>query len=44
MAAGLLGARLTSSPVATVWVFRILVLVIAAEPVHLVLHYVFDTA
>lgn len=41
---GLLGARLASSSVAKVWVFRILVLVIMAELVHLVLHYVFDTA
>ena len=41
---GLLGARLASSPIAKVWVFRILVMVIVAELFHLVLHYVFDTA
>lgn len=44
VAGGLLGARLASSPVAKVWVFRILVAVILAELVHLLLHYVFDTA
>lgn len=44
IAGGLLGARLAASPVAKVWVFRILVAVILAELVHLVLHYVFDTA
>lgn len=44
VAGGLLGARLTMSPAARTWVFRLLVLVIGAELVHLLWHYVFETA
>jgi uncharacterized membrane protein YfcA len=40
---GWLGARWAASPGGRVWVFRILVVVIAGELVHLVLHYVFRT-
>jgi uncharacterized membrane protein YfcA len=40
---GWLGARWAASPGGRAWVFRLLVLVIASELVHLVLHYVFRT-
>jgi len=40
---GLLGARLAASSHARVWVFRLLVIVIVAELVHLTIHYVFET-
>jgi uncharacterized membrane protein YfcA len=40
---GLLGARLASAPQARKWVFRLLVIVIVAELVHLTMHYVFET-
>ena len=43
VAGGLLGARLTLSPVARTWVFRLLVLVIVGELVHLGVHYLYDT-
>ncbi|MET0651311.1 MAG: sulfite exporter TauE/SafE family protein [Hyphomicrobiaceae bacterium] len=38
-----LGARLATSPAARKWVFRLLVIVICAELVHLTTHYVFST-
>jgi uncharacterized membrane protein YfcA len=41
---GWLGARWAASPGGRVWVFRILVVVIAGELVHLAIHYVFKTA
>jgi uncharacterized membrane protein YfcA len=44
VAGGILGARLATSPQARKWVFLLLVVVISAELVHLVLHYVFKTA
>ena len=44
IAGGLLGARLTMSATARTWVFRLLVLVIVGELVHLGIHYAFDTA
>lgn len=40
---GVLGARLTTSENARKWVFVLLVVVISAELVHLLLHYVFNT-
>jgi uncharacterized protein len=40
---GLLGARLAASPAARVWVFRLLVIVICGELVHLATHYVLQT-
>jgi len=43
IAGGVLGAKLTMSPAARTWVFRLLVLVILGELVHLTIHYVFDT-
>jgi uncharacterized membrane protein YfcA len=44
VAGGVLGARLATSPAARKWVFRLLVIVICAELVHLTTHYVFTTA
>lgn len=49
MAAGaalgsLLGARLVTSDRARAWIVRLMVLVIAAELVHLAIHYWYDTA
>jgi uncharacterized protein len=44
VAGGVLGARLATSPAARKWVFRLLVIVICAELVHLTTHYVFPTA
>ena len=44
IAGGLLGAKLATSPIARVWVFRLLVVVIVGELAHLALHYVFKTA
>jgi uncharacterized membrane protein YfcA len=44
IAGGVLGARLATSPAARKWVFRLLVIVICAELVHLATHYVFPTA
>jgi uncharacterized membrane protein YfcA len=44
VAGGLLGARLATSKVARVWVFRLLVVVIVCELAHLAAHYVFNTA
>lgn len=43
IAGGILGARLSLSPDAKQWIFRILVVVIGAELLHLVVHYAFDT-
>lgn len=43
VAGGILGAKLTMSPAAQAWVFRLLVLVIVGEPAHLRIHYVFET-
>ncbi len=43
VAGGILGAKLTMSPAARTWVFRLLVLVILGELVHLTIHYVFET-
>ncbi len=43
IAGGVLGARLSLSPHARQWIFRILVIVISAELLHLVVHYAFDT-
>lgn len=43
IAGGLLGARLAASPAARVWVFRLLVIVICAELLHLAIHYAFQT-
>ena len=43
IAGALLGARLAASPAARVWVFRLLVVVICGELVHLAIHYVFQT-
>ena len=43
IAGGLLGAKLTMSLAARTWVFRLLVLVILGELVHLTIHYVFET-
>ena len=40
---GVLGARLASSPKSRAWVFWLLVVVILAELVHLIIHYVFET-
>ena len=40
---GILGARLATSPYARTWVFRLLVVVILVELVHLTMHYVFET-
>jgi uncharacterized membrane protein YfcA len=40
---GILGARLATSPHARVWVFRLLVVGILAELVHLTMHYVLET-
>jgi len=40
---GILGARLSISPGARVWVFRLLVVVIVGELLHLAVHYVFQT-
>lgn len=40
---GWLGARWAASPGGRLWVFRILVVVIVGELIHLVLHYVFKT-
>lgn len=40
---GLLGARLATSSYARTWVFRLLVVVILAELVHLSIHYIFET-
>ena len=41
VAGGILGAKLTMSPAAQTWVFRLLVLVILGELVRLTIHYVF---
>lgn len=41
---GMLGARLATSVVAKQWVYRLLVIVIVGELVHLSIHYLFDTA
>jgi hypothetical protein len=43
IAGGLLGARLAAHETAKKWVFRLLVLVILAELVHLAMHYIFKT-
>jgi uncharacterized membrane protein YfcA len=43
IAGGLLGAKLTMSPTARTWVFRLLVLVIVGELVNLTIHFVFKT-
>jgi len=43
IAGGILGARLAASPAARTWVFRLLVIVICAELVHLTVHYVLQT-
>jgi uncharacterized protein len=43
IAGAVLGARLATSPQARRWVFWLLVLVICAELVHLMIHYVFKT-
>ena len=43
IAGAVLGARLATSPAARKWVFRLLVIVICAELVHLTTHYVFST-
>jgi uncharacterized protein len=40
---GLLGAHLAASPASRVWVFRLLVMVICAELVHLIVHYTLQT-
>jgi uncharacterized protein len=40
---GLLGARLAASPAARIWVFRLLVVVICGELLHLGVHYVTGT-
>jgi uncharacterized protein len=40
---GLLGARLSMSPQAHRWIFRLLVVAISAELVHLTIHYLFQT-
>ena len=40
---GLLGARLATSPQARKWVFWLLVVIICAELVHLIVHYLFQT-
>jgi hypothetical protein len=39
----ILGARLATSLQARKWVFRLLVIVLSAELVHLTVHYVFKT-
>jgi len=41
IAGGILGARLATSMQARKWVFRLLVMVLSAELVHLTVHYVF---
>jgi uncharacterized protein len=43
IAGGVLGARLATSLQARKWVFRLLVMVLSAELVHLTVHYVFKT-
>lgn len=43
IAGGLLGAKMAAHEAAKKWVFRLLVLVILAELVHLGMHYVFKT-
>jgi uncharacterized protein len=43
IAGGILGARLSMSPEANKWIFRILAFVICAELLHLSIHYVFPT-
>jgi uncharacterized protein len=43
IAGGLIGARWAAAASGRVWVFRILVVVLAAELVHLFVHYVFRT-
>ena len=43
IAGGILGARVSLSPDAKQWIFRILVVVISAELLHLVVHYAFQT-
>ena len=43
IAGGVLGAQWAMSPQARKWVFWLLVLVICAELVHLMIHYVFKT-
>jgi uncharacterized membrane protein YfcA len=43
IAGGVLGAQWAMSPQARKWVFWLLVLVICAELVHLIIHYVFKT-
>lgn len=43
VAGGMLGARLTMAPRAKRYVFGLLVVVISAELVHLIVHYVFPT-
>jgi uncharacterized protein len=43
IAGGVLGARLATSLQAKKWVFRLLVMVLSAELVHLTVHYVFKT-
>lgn len=40
---GLLGAKLAASPAARAWVFRLLVVVICGELIHLATHYVMGT-
>jgi uncharacterized protein len=43
VAGGMLGVKLTMSLAAQTWIFRLLVLVILGELVHLTIHYVFET-
>jgi uncharacterized membrane protein YfcA len=43
IAGGILGARLATSMQARKWVFRLLVMVLSAELVHLTVHSVFKT-
>ena len=44
VAGGFLGAMLASHATAKIWIFRILVVVIGGEIVHLAVHYFFQTA
>jgi uncharacterized membrane protein YfcA len=44
VAGGVLGAIVATNATAKVWVFRLLVLVIGGEIVHLAVHYLFGTA
>jgi len=41
---GLLGARLATAPQARRWIFALLILVMGGELIHLVVHYLFETA